>query len=146
MKKLFQLFTKGQTYANYIALAGLFAFILLNLAGFIEYAKYLLGMSNNFYNVLPAFRLLLKIDFLFIAALILMYNAVEKFVKPILLLVGILLTILTSILYFIVKDMPMVIFGIIGLYGLGIFLYASIIGFGLLLPPNSNRKEVNYEK
>ncbi len=135
MKKPFQLLANGHSFANYTALAGLFAFFLLNLAGFLEYAKYLLGISNHFFDVLPAISLLLKIDFLFILTLILMYSAIEKVVKPILFLIGILLAIVTSILHFLVKDMPLVIFGIIGLYGLGVFLYASIIGFGLLLPP-----------
>jgi|GEM_PF-7010356 len=144
MKKLFQSFTKGQTFGNYIALAGLIAFFLLNFVGFMEYVKFQLGISNSFFAVLPAIRILLKIDFIFILTLILIYNSVEKFVKPILFLIGSLLIIFGIILHFLMKDMPMVIFGIIGLYGLGIFLYASIIGFGLL-PLKSKRQEVNYE-
>lgn len=146
MKKLFQLTPNSYTFINYIGLVGLTAFSLLNLATLVVYVKYALGVSNQFVLLLPAIKLLLNIDFLFIIALILIYNAIEKLFNFKLFLTGILLIGIVSFLYILIKNKPIVIITALGLYGLGISLYASIVGFGILIPENDISPKTNYDK
>ncbi|MFT9496076.1 hypothetical protein [Anaerosolibacter sp.] len=133
MRKLFQLSTNSHVFVNYMGFAGLSAFFLLNIAGLMEYGKYALGLSNRFIFFLPGIKLLLNIDLLFIVALILMYNAVEKFLNPKLFLIGILLIGIVGTVCILAKDKTMAMIGILGLYGIGISLFASIIGFSALI-------------
>ncbi|TCQ08114.1 hypothetical protein EDD79_1001203 [Serpentinicella alkaliphila] len=131
MRKFFQLDPNTFIFINYISLVGLLAFSLLNLAALVTYIKYTLGVSNQFIVLLPAIKLLLNIDFLFLVALILMYNAIEKFFDFKLVLIGAMIGIV-SILYILVNNKPIVMIATLGLYGLSIPLYAIIVGPNIL--------------
>jgi hypothetical protein len=115
-----------------IGLTGLLALVILNIAAFLEYSKYIFGVSNSFIVFLPAIKLLLNIDALVVTAIIFMYNAKEKVISPKLLFAG-LLSLLTVIgAYMLAKDKPMALIAMLGLYGLGISVYATVIGFSSL--------------
>ncbi|SNS91659.1 hypothetical protein SAMN05446037_102737 [Anaerovirgula multivorans] len=132
MRKPFQIAPTTFIFINYIGLVGLFAFSLLNLAALAEYVKYTYGVSNHFIVLLPAIKLLLNIDLLFIAALILIYNAIEKILDFKLFFTGALLIGVVSTTYFLIQHKPIVIIATLGLYGLAIPLYAVIVGPNIL--------------
>ncbi|MBB6215337.1 hypothetical protein HNQ80_001426 [Anaerosolibacter carboniphilus] len=133
MKKLFQLSTSSHVFINYIGLAGFSAFFLLNIAALVEYGKYALGISNRFVFFLPVIKLLLNIDLLFVVALIMIYNAIEKFLTPNLCFIVTLLIGIAGALYILVKGKPLAMISILGVYSIGISLFTSIIGFGSLI-------------
>lgn len=132
MKKLLQIITNHSSLMGFIGLTGILALSLLNIAAFLEYSKYILGLSNRFIVLLPAIKMLLNIDILFIVAIILMYNSLEKVFNPKILLVGVLGLVTAIGLYTTAKDKPMTLILMLGLYGIGISIYASIVGFSLL--------------
>lgn len=146
MRKHFQSAPNTFNFINYTGLTGLFAFSLLNLAALVEYIKYSLGISNHFIALLPAIKLLLNIDLLFIVALILIYNTIEKFLDLKLLFTIALLIGIVGTSYVLVKHKPIVLISALGLYGLGISLYASIAGFGILNPKNDLSPKAKYDK
>lgn len=145
MKKLSQLSTNSNAFINYIGLIGVSAFFLLNLAALLEYGKYTLGITNHFIDLLPAIKLIFKIDFIFMVVLIFLYNAVEKVFNPKILYIGIPLVGIFSTIYMLVKNKPLVIIAAIGLYGLGIYIYTSILGFALLISKGDTGSKVNYD-
>lgn len=146
MKKLLKLKPSNYTVISYIGLAGLSAFFILNIAALVEYTKYTLGVSNYFIILLPAIKLLLNIDFLFVVALILIYNSIDKFLDFKFFLIGAALLGVISVVYALVNNKPMLIIAALGLYGLGIFLYTSILGFTLFIPKSDPKSKVKKDK
>ncbi len=133
MRKFFQLLKNDHIPIYYIGLAGLFAFSILNLTAFIEYGKYFFGLSNHFVMILPSIKALLKIDFLFVVSLIFIYNYMENFISFKAASIGILCICMVGAIYYLAKTRPLAMISMLGLYGIGIFLFTSIIGLQTML-------------
>ena len=133
MKKIIQLLGNNNNFANSMSLTSLFAFLILNLIAVIVYVKYLLGFSNSFITLLPAIKVLLNIDFLFVLVLIFIYNASEKFFGLKTVFGIIILISLGEALYLLMKDKPFAIIFFLGLYGIGISLFTTVIGLDTLI-------------
>ena len=133
MKRIIQLLGYDNNFTSSMSLTSLFAFLILNIIAIIVYIKYLLGFSNSFITLLPAIKVLLNIDFLFVLILIFIYNASEKFfsLKTVF---GIVIFIsLGEALYLLMKDKPFAIIFFLGLYGIGISLFTTVIGLDTLI-------------
>lgn len=133
MKKAIQLFGNSNHFTNSISLTSLFIFFLLNILAVTVYIKYLLGFSNRFITFLPAIKILLNIDFIFVVILIFVYNAAEKFFGLKTIFTAVILISVGKALQLLMADKPFVIIFLLGLYAIGISVFTSIIGLDVII-------------
>ncbi|AOT68651.1 hypothetical protein [Geosporobacter ferrireducens] len=133
MKKTIQLLGNDNHFTKSIGLTSLFTFLILNILAIVVYIKYLLGFSNSFITLLPAIKILLNTDFLFVVVLIFIYNAAEKFFGMKTILAAIILISIGEALYLLMKDKPFAIIFLLGLYGIGISIFTSVIGLDAMI-------------
>lgn len=141
MKRLTNIFKRNSIILISIAVLGVLSLLSLNIFALFEYIKYAFSISNRFIAILPAIKVLLNVDFLFIFTLLFVYNTAEKVIPFNTMLI--LLTILgfslkTSNL---IKDKSAVIILLLGIYSTVMILFSAIIGFGLIV--NIISKDVN---
>ncbi|SCY07237.1 hypothetical protein [Alkaliphilus peptidifermentans] len=134
MQKIIKFLNKDDISIRGACIVGLCGFFLLNMFAVFEYGKYFFGLDNIFLEVIPAIRILAKIDFLFVLLIILILNKKEGYFSFKELLSIVMLFSTGGVLYYLIKEKPLTIIILLGLYGIGISIFACIVGLGAVFP------------
>ncbi|SHJ31129.1 hypothetical protein SAMN02745975_01774 [Geosporobacter subterraneus DSM 17957] len=133
MKRILHMLGNDNYFVISLSVASLFAFLLLNVAAIVVYIRYLLGISSSFISLLPAVKILLNVDFIFVVVLIFIYNTIENFFGLKAVFAAITVISIVEALYLLMKDKPFAIISLLALYGFGVSIFTSFVGLDTMI-------------
>lgn len=133
MKRILDMLGNDNYFAISLSLTSLFAFLLLNVAAIVLYIRYLFGISSSFISLLPAVKILLNVDLIFIIGLIFIYNTIEKFFSLKTGFAAITAISIVGALYLLMKDKAFTIIFLLALYGFGVSIFTSFVGLDTMI-------------